>query len=169
MHHCRPRLGLWAATVSMLFAITSSTALAQYTVGSGSDDGSGAAGTLSAAIDAANAAAAANNGPPATYTINFDPTSPGLSGPNPTITLNGNLPPILCNLVINGAAVGGLTINGANQYAAFFVESGNVKIENLSIANTNAVGGAGGNTGTYAGGGGGGLGAGGAAVRQQRG
>ena len=122
-------------------------------MGSGTDNGSGAAGTLSAAINAANAAAVGN--PSATYTINFDPTQ--LTGANPTITLSGNLPPILCNLVINGAAVGGLTINGANQYAAFFVESGNVKIENLSIANTNAIGGAGGNTGTYAGGGGGGL------------
>ncbi len=91
-------------------------------------------------------------------TIAFDASLAGA-----TITLNGNLPPIvLNNATIDGAAAPGLTINGAGQYSAFFVDATNVTIKNLAIADTNSTGGPGGSTGTYAGGGGGGLGAGGA-------
>jgi hypothetical protein len=39
---------------------------------------------------------------------------------------------------------GGYTLNGANTYRGLFVYSGNVTIENLTIANAKAVGGAGG-------------------------
>ncbi|HEX4142492.1 MAG TPA: autotransporter domain-containing protein [Pirellulales bacterium] len=141
-----------AGLALFVLALWAASARAQYIVTSITDLGTGAAGTLSAAIDAANANAVANPG--SINTISF---SPSLSGV--TIDLNGNLPPIACNLTIDGSAVHGLTINGLNSSAVFFVDSGTVKIENLTITNANAIGGTG---GSGVGGGGGGLGAGGA-------
>lgn len=79
----------------------------------------------------------------------------GITG---TITLTSNpLPFINGNLTINGPAVGTLTLNGNNQFPGFFVEFGNVSINNMNIQNTRSAGGDGGNGG---GGGGGALGAG---------
>ncbi|AMV19101.1 autotransporter outer membrane beta-barrel domain-containing protein [Planctomyces sp. SH-PL14] len=88
--------------------------------------------------------------------INADPTADhriilsqdfALAGQPGPITLTGGS----LTVVGNGHA-----IDGNGQYRAFFVESGSVALENLSIANGRAQGGAGGD------GAGGGLGAGGA-------
>lgn len=72
-----------------------------------------------------------------------------------TIVLQGPLPPIEQNMTIDGGAFGNTIVDGGGLYRAFFVDSGNVELENLQIQNALAQGGAGG-----AGGGGGGLGAG---------
>ncbi|WP_160311513.1 autotransporter outer membrane beta-barrel domain-containing protein [Rhodopirellula islandica] len=72
------------------------------------------------------------------------------------ITLTGNLNNLDKNLTIDG---NGQTLSGASQYRPFFVESGTVVIENLTVENGKGQGGNGGD-GYY--GGGGGLGAGGA-------
>jgi uncharacterized protein with beta-barrel porin domain len=61
------------------------------------------------------------------------------------------------NVTING---GGFTLDGGGVQRGFFVYSGTVAIDNLTIQNTQALGGNGG--GSSGGGGGGGLGAGGA-------
>jgi hypothetical protein len=81
------------------------------------------------------------------------------------ITLSNSLPMLACpfSLTIDGA---GHTIDGASTWRAFFVQSGTVTLENLTIAHVKAQGGAGGaggkaNSGSStSGGGGGGLGAG---------
>ncbi len=72
-----------------------------------------------------------------------------------TITLSGPLPPITGNLAIDGG--GQVTIDGAGNWRAFFVDTGTVAIRNLTIQNVRAKGGDG---GTGGGGGGAGLGAG---------
>ena len=84
-------------------------------------------------------------------TINFAVTG--------TITLTNALPAIFKGLTINGPGAGNLTISGNNLYRIFFVDAGTntVNVNNLTLANGKAQGGAGG--GSY---GGGGLGAGGA-------
>jgi autotransporter-associated beta strand protein len=63
------------------------------------------------------------------------------------------------NVTVNG---GGFTLDGGGVQRGFFVYAGNVAINNLTIQNTQALGGNGAPTGSSAGGGGGGLGAGGA-------
>ncbi len=84
-------------------------------------------------------------------TINFSVTG--------TITLTNSLPAIFKSLTIDGPGAGSLTISGNNLYRIFFVDagSGSVNINNVTLANGSAQGGAGGNAF-----GGGGLGAGGA-------
>jgi uncharacterized protein with beta-barrel porin domain len=120
-----------------------SLAHAQFVVTSTTDDGTGAAGTLSAAINAANASTSA-----ATITIEV-----------PTVTLSSFLP-ALDNT--HGVAI---TINGgsatiqANGNQPFTVNGGAVNFENMTISGGVNQGGAG-TSGN--GGGGGGLGAGGA-------
>ncbi|MBI2947501.1 MAG: autotransporter-associated beta strand repeat-containing protein, partial [Verrucomicrobia bacterium] len=82
----------------------------------------------------------------------------GISG---TITLQSALPIISESLTINGPGAGSLTVSGNNLYRPFFVDAsgGTVNLNNLTIANGKARGGAGGH-GSAAGGGGGGLGGG---------
>lgn len=85
----------------------------------------------------------------------------GIINVQTNVTLAGN-PVIISpsgNLTING---GGNSINGVNTYEALFVNQGTVTINDLTIQNTKAQGGVGGNAGMGAGGGAGGLGAGGA-------
>ena len=86
-------------------------------------------------------------------TINF-----GVAG---TMVLSSPLPAIFKSLTINGPGTGSLTISGSNTWRIFFVDAaaGSVNLNNLTLANGHAQGGAGGNGGS---GGGGGLGAGGA-------
>src|ERR1051325_4099525 len=65
-----------------------------------------------------------------------------------TITLTSSLPPITRNLTINGAGTGGNSvIDGAGQFRVFFVDSGTVAINNLTIRNAVARGGHGGGPG----------------------
>jgi hypothetical protein len=81
------------------------------------------------------------------------------------ITLTQSLPMLACPfpLTINGQ---GHTLDGASAWRAFFIQSGTVTIQNITIAHVKAQGGAGGAGGKAAsasassGGGGGGLGAG---------
>jgi hypothetical protein len=81
------------------------------------------------------------------------------------ITLSQSLPMLACPfpLTINGQ---GHTLDGASAWRAFFIQSGTVAIQNITIAHVKAQGGAGGAGGKAAsgsassGGGGGGLGAG---------
>ncbi|WP_170850358.1 MULTISPECIES: autotransporter domain-containing protein [unclassified Beijerinckia] len=80
------------------------------------------------------------------------------------ITLNRNLPLITRDVNING---GSFTLSGDNKYRGFYVQSGNVGIQNIYINDTVARGGNGGNAyfepgGSGSGGGGGGAGLGGA-------
>src|SRR5215471_6387992 len=80
------------------------------------------------------------------------------------VTLTANLPSVSSSLTIDGS---GHTLSGANQFRGLFVAGIdplslgpvpiNVSVQNLTIANTVAVGGAGGN-GSAGGGGGAGLG-----------
>ncbi len=76
-----------------------------------------------------------------------------------TIALNGPLPPITANAIIDGGAYGSVIINGQNLYRAFWAETGTIVLENLEIENALAQGGNGGGPNT-GGGGGAGLGAG---------
>lgn len=88
--------------------------------------------------------------------INADPTADHRIILSQDIALAGQPGPIALtggSLTVVGNSH---EINGGGQYRAFFVESGEVALENLSIANGRAQGGAGGS------GAGGGLGAGGA-------
>lgn len=84
------------------------------------------------------------------------------------ITLNRALQPVRGDITIEG---GNFILSGNNQWRGLFVESGNVAINNLQIANTTVRGGNGGKgffpvssgyTGFSSGGGGGGAGLGGA-------
>ena len=112
----------------------------------------------------------ANSDTSGTYIINFGTSTItegnlsateaiGTSGT--TITISPDLSAINLHsgvsLVING--IGG-TLNGASAYRGLFVYSGNVTINNLTISNTVARGGAGGSSSNFAGGGGAGLGGG---------
>ena len=76
-----------------------------------------------------------------------------------TIALNGPLPPIQSNMIIDGGAYGSVIISGNSTYRALWAESGTIVLENLEIENALAQGGNGGTHGV-AGGGGAGLGAG---------
>jgi len=95
--------------------------------------------------------------------INADPTADHRIILSQDIALAGQPGPIM--LTSGSLTVVGNSheINGDGRYRAFFVESGEVALENLSIANGRAQGGAGGD------GAGGGLGAGGAVFVDQGG
>jgi uncharacterized protein with beta-barrel porin domain len=110
--------------------------------------GSAAEASLRSAIDGFNAQSSGS------HTIQFD---------------NGMNVSLLSNLqMITGAGksltidMNSSTINGGGASAIFFVESGNVVIENGSLTGGRALGGAGGAASNFGSGGGGGLGAGGA-------
>ena len=94
-----------------------------------------------------------NNSPSGSYVINLAPES------DDTITLSQDLPILnagKANVTIEG---GGATIDGRGDYRGLFVQSGNVTLDGLTIANAVADGGAGG-SGIAGGGGGAGLGGG---------
>jgi uncharacterized protein with beta-barrel porin domain len=149
------RISVPTGIALVVLALWAGTANAQYTVTSSTDNGTGTtAGTLSYAIAQANANQASNPGSSSTISINLSSGS--------MLTLSGALPLIDANVTINGGGTTGLTISGNGAHQVFFVDSGNVVIENLTIANANSLGGTGGNTAPAGGGGGGGLGAGGA-------
>jgi autotransporter-associated beta strand protein len=99
-------------------------------------------GSLSAAITAADASPGS--------TIQF-------ANNLGTLTLTAALPQITASVTINGGT--GNTISGNNTFQVFFIPSGTVAINNLTIIDGKGQGGAG---GTGYNGGGGGLGAGGA-------
>ncbi|MDE3056027.1 MAG: autotransporter domain-containing protein [Verrucomicrobiota bacterium] len=85
------------------------------------------------------------------------------AGANGTISLSSALPAIAGNLTITGNQSGGVnstTIDGGGAVQIFFVDSGNVSINNLTLNNGLSQGGSGGSG--QAGAGGGALGAGGA-------
>lgn len=102
-----------------------------------------------------NAISSAQNGDTITFTAN--------------ITLSDNLPHVQRDVTING---GSFTLSGNNKYRGLYVEIGTVAISDLTIANTLAQGGKGGDGrqrrsflglgGGFGGGGGGGAGLGGA-------
>jgi hypothetical protein len=97
------------------------------------------------------------------YTITFgaDITEGSLSTVQNGVTVHPDLAAIALQsgvtLTINGA---GFDLNGANTFRGLFVESGSVAVNDLTIANTVATGGAGGSATNSAGGGGAGLGGG---------
>jgi hypothetical protein len=118
-------------------------------VTSGADDGG--AGELRATLASAPAnALIVFAAPPA----NCEATS----GATCTIQVSSALPPIEKNVTIDGA--GRIVLDGKSAFRAFFVDTGTVTLENLTIQNVAAAGGKGGNGGVNAAGGGGGLGAG---------
>lgn len=138
-------------TATALFAVClawTTAAEAQFVVTSTTDNGTGQAGTLSAAIIAANA-----SGVPSTITFN-------LNGGATTLNLTGSMYGISApNLVTINGGGGGITING-NGFQVFTVNAGaNAEFVNLAINGGRAQGQAGQNGN---GGGGGGLGGGGA-------
>jgi hypothetical protein len=103
--------------------------------------------SVATATDLVNAITTVDNNPGTSYSINFQNS----------ITLNSGttLPAINTTsaLIING---GSFTLDGGNDsQRGFFVYSGSVAINNLTIQNTQALGGSGGVSG---GGGGAGLG-----------
>ncbi len=126
------RVALFTGTLSLLAVAQAATITVSNTLDSG-------AGSLRDAISTAGVG----------DTIAFSIPA------NSTITLtSGPLPIISQNLTIDGAGSSGLKIDGNGANRVFFVDSGNVTIQNLTIQNANATGGAGGNSA------GGGLGAG---------
>ncbi|WP_374788865.1 autotransporter-associated beta strand repeat-containing protein, partial [Brucella oryzae] len=100
--------------------------------------------------------------------IGFDPAA--FTGTSPTLTMTGTdkqTPRISGSVTIDGSATPGLTIDGSDQREIFFIRPDtpdpnnpiNVTIQNVTLKNGHASGGAGGGGGY---GGGGGMGAGGA-------
>jgi hypothetical protein len=125
---------LTAVAVMVLAPVTSQAAT--YTVTSATDNGLGTtAGTLSWAITQADA----NPGSTIALATN--------------VTTSTALPAVTANVTISGA---GYSVSGNNQNRVFFVNGGSVTIQNVTITNGKATGGAGSD------GGGGGMGAGGA-------
>jgi hypothetical protein len=110
------------------------------------DTGSGTSGTLRWCIEQANL----NPG----STIDF-----ALSA-NRLITLASDLPILNADVTIDGGT-NNITISGADHHRIFFANTGQIKIENLTLANGFAQGGDG-DSGFEGNGGGGGMGAGGA-------
>lgn len=115
------------------------------TVSSTADSG---VGSLREAIAQVNAAGAGQ------HQIRFHSSLAGQS-----IDLASSLPTIQSHVIIDGGGAHNLVIDGQSAHRIFFVDSGNVTIKNLELANGMAQGGHGGTGYT---GGGGGLGAGGA-------
>ncbi|MFC6049737.1 autotransporter domain-containing protein, partial [Methylobacterium hispanicum] len=112
--------------------------MADFTVSNTSDSG---AGSLRQAIISANAETGAS-------TITF---AAGLA--RQTIIVGSTpLPAIKSDITIDGANAPGLTISGGNANRVFFVLSGTVAIQNLTIADGKATGGQGSGGGMGAGG-----------------
>jgi hypothetical protein len=76
-----------------------------------------------------------------------------------TIALNGPLPAMSANMVVNGGGYGSVVINGQSAYRVFWAQSGTITLASLEIENALAQGGSGGGPNT-GGGGAAGLGAG---------
>jgi hypothetical protein len=89
---------------------------ATFTVNTTADNGTG---SLREAIELANAAG------PGPHTIDFSV--------NGTITLASELPLIDNSVNITGPGAGNLAVSGANQHRVFFVNSGTVAINDLTI------------------------------------
>lgn len=138
-----------SATQPLSIATGSTITVTLFTdtnAGSPAGSGAGAAGDLRNAIRLANATPGS--------VIVFH----GCSTTAPcTIALNGPLPPLTANAIIDGGAYGAVTIDGQNRYRAFWAENGNIALENLEIQSATAIGG----NGADGGGGGGGTGGGG--------
>jgi hypothetical protein len=139
----------WAAALTLLLglfggglAITPAARAATLTVATTADSG---AGSLRQAILDANASPGADQ-----ITI----TATG------SLTLASALPAITDDLSIVGPGMAQLTISGANQFRVFFVQSGTIRLADLTIADGLGQGGAGGDG--VGGGGGGAAGFGGA-------
>ncbi len=133
-------------------ALLSSATASTFTVNNAGDNGSG---SLRQAIEDLNAAG--GNG----HTITFDSSLAGQ-----TITWSTNPPIIQAGVIIDGSNATNLTISGGGSNRVFFIDLPNsndaVTIQDLTIADGAATGGAGGEGDRYYGaGGGGGLGAGG--------
>ncbi|MEO8115475.1 MAG: hypothetical protein ABI655_13900, partial [Phenylobacterium sp.] len=78
------------------------------------------------------------------------------------ITLASDLPQITDDVTINSGRVAGITVDGADLYRVFWAASGNIAINDLTVANGLAQGGGGGGgSGGFQGAGGGGAGLGG--------
>src|SRR5262245_31705062 len=58
-----------------------------------------------------------------------------------TITLTADLPRINSNVTITGPGAGSLVVSGNDQYRIFFVNSGAVRIESLTLTHGRAAGG----------------------------
>ena len=123
------------------------TTLTDAASGGSGGTGAGNVGDLRAQILAANAS-------PGADVITFACASAPC-----TITLGGPLPPITDSLTIDGGSLGRIVIDGAGSYRVFFIDTGTVTLQKLTIQNAKAQGGQGGNGGG-GGGGGAGLGAG---------
>lgn len=138
------------AVISALLFIPYSLFSQSFVVMNTNDDTN--PGSLRSAIIQANASPGSS--------ITFSPSIAGS-----TIHLNYDLPAITTNMTIDGGT-NMIKIFGSNggsiSSRIFFVYSGAVAINNLSLENSEALGGSGGATSGGAGGGGGGLGAGGA-------
>lgn len=138
-----------AATITTALALAPTASAADFVVNTLVDENNGV-GTggvsLREAIDAANSAGGDD-------TITFSVTG--------TITLTSALPAITTNMAIDGPGAANLTISGNNLYRPFFIDSGTVVIQDLTVANGRAAGGDGANS-QFCGGGGGAVGMGGA-------
>jgi uncharacterized protein with beta-barrel porin domain len=136
----------WLLMALLSLAMAPAAQAQTYYVTNTNDSG---AGSLRAEITLANASGG---------TITFSPLLDGMTIVAGS-TANGPLPAIDNDVTINGTAAGatGITLSGGSANRVFFVQSGTVTIENLTIANGLAQGGAG---GSGQNGGGGGLGAG---------
>lgn len=122
-----------------------------FCVITGLDDGTGQPGTLSAAINSANA----NGGGTIEIDDNFV-NQVDITGDMPLINFNN--PNASTTIVGNGA-----TIDGGGQNRIFFADAGNVVLSDMTLVDGHAEGGDGGDAGFGDGsGGGGGMGAGGA-------
>jgi len=110
------------------------------------------ASQLSADIEAIDLASQADGGNGTRYTITLEGATLTESADISAINLAGN-----DTLTINGQNA---ILNGADAYRGLFAYSGNLTIENLTIENAVANGGAGGSVGSGGGGGGAGLGGG---------
>ncbi|HEX3655240.1 MAG TPA: autotransporter domain-containing protein [Pirellulales bacterium] len=90
--------------------------------------------------DLANAIQTIDSNPNTSYTLS-------LTG---NVTMSQQVQAITTNATINVAG-NGYTIDGGNAYRPFFIESGNVTLQNLTVANSLAQGGSGGGGGLGAG------------------
>jgi hypothetical protein len=131
------RIAAWLAII--LLAIMARPAVAQTIINV--TDGP----SLSAAIAQVDGNASAS------YVINFQNSITLSNAASNTLNAFNTT----SNVTVNG---NGFTLDGGSVQRGFFVFSGTVAIENLTVQNTQALGGSGGGAGGPVGGGGGGLG-----------
>jgi hypothetical protein len=105
-------------------SIESAHAAGAFTVTASTDDGSGGAGTLSAAINQAN-------GSPGS-TIDFNV-------PGGSISVTGDLPDITAPVTVTGPGAGSLTITGNDAHRIFYVDSASATtISGLTLSHGSA-------------------------------